>query len=340
MQTPQDFTVPVDWVRDMIEVAQPERPVLSLAMERAELHWSDLSEDGKMIGQRQEVRFLVSLSEQSDDPFFAANLGLRLPGRTSTIVSYVKHGSRNISEAMQAVARLIRLTRPGAVIGFEEDRGVGKWMLANRDPWVSEFGWYQEFVTSAVLRSFRRATGQEVRPMLVHLRPTSGGREAGLSKLWGGPVEASAERHCMTFSSTTMALPLVSYDPSLLEHLRRYGEILLEQLPDPEPSLRHQVERAILDHLVRGAPPIADVAGDLGLSTRTLNRRLTDEGLTYRGLIEDVRRRKAELMLADPKITLAEVTFMLGYVEQSSFTNAFRRWTGESPGAWRSRRHA
>lgn len=293
-----------------------------------------------IIGQRQEVRFLTSLAEQAGDPLYAAHLGLRLSGQTSTIVSYVKHSSRNVGEAMEAVARLIRLTRPGAILAFHSDSAQGGWHLDNHDPWVLESGGYQEFITSAVLGSFRASTGQPLRPLGVHLWPASRGREAGLSQLWGCPVHDSAEQHRILFSKATLALPLVSYDPPLLGHLRNYGDMLLAQLPSPAASLRHQVERAILDHLPRGAPPLGEVAVDLGISSRTLNRRLTEEGLTFRQMIEDVRRRKAELMLSDPDMSLAEITFMLGYAEQSSFTNAFRRWTGETPGAWRARRCA
>lgn len=340
MTEDEDFTVPVDWVRNLIATAAPDRTNLTRAMSEAGLHWSDLSEDGKLIGQRQEVKFLHALIEQAEDPLHAAEIGLRLSGRTSTIVSYVSHASRNMAEAMQAIARLIPLTRPGARLECCDESGGWQWKMDNRDPWVLESGYYQEFVTSAVLSSFRQATGQTVRPAQVQLRRVSRPRGAQLAQLWDCAVETDSDTHSVTFSAAITALPLITHDAPLLNHLSTYGDLLLSQLPDPAPSLRHQVERTILDHLARGAPSIAAVAEDLGLSTRTLTRRLTEDQMTYRGLVEDLRHRKAKLMLVDPNLTLAEIAFLLGYSEQSSFTNAFRRWTGEAPGAWRTKQRA
>ncbi len=67
------------------------------------------------------------------------------------------------------------------------------------------------------------------------------------------------------------------------------------------------------------------------MSSRTLTRRLTEEGLTYKGLLDEVRRKLALQYLKDRRISLKKVTYLLGYSEVSAFYHAFRRWTGSSP---------
>ena len=78
----------------------------------------------------------------------------------------------------------------------------------------------------------------------------------------------------------------------------------------------------------------------LGVSERTLQRRLTELGRSFSDVVEDFRHEEAARLLATPGIPLVEVASRLGYAEQTSFTRAFRRWTGTTPGAWRAGRSA
>jgi AraC-like DNA-binding protein len=78
------------------------------------------------------------------------------------------------------------------------------------------------------------------------------------------------------------------------------------------------------------------VARELGLSGRTLQRRLGDEGASFQLLMTDVRRARARELLADPALDIDEVALLLGYEDQNSFFRAFRLWEGETPSSWRA----
>ncbi len=332
-----DFTVPADWVRSAIKVSGAGANLAARVLAAAGLDAAAIAGEDAAIGQRQEALFFHAFSEEMGDPYFAAELGLRMPGRTSTIVSYVFHGSRHLGDAMAATARLLRLTRPGLNMAFERDGDNGRWIVQSLDPWVLQLAAYQEFAVSSVIADFRLATGVALVPDAVQLPAAARGHETRLSRLWNCPVETGSERLVLTFGAGVLALPLRTHDPDLLRHLQRYGEFLLRDAPEREAGLVHRVESAVLEHLPEGGPPpVAVIAGELGLSVRTLTRRLSEEGQGYRDLVEDVRRRKAQLMLSDRALSLAEIAFLLGYSEQSSFTNAFRRWTGRAPGVYRA----
>jgi AraC-like DNA-binding protein len=82
------------------------------------------------------------------------------------------------------------------------------------------------------------------------------------------------------------------------------------------------------------------VARRLAVSDRTLHRRLAGEGTTFAALVDEARRERAQLLLEDRRLSCSEVAFLLGYAEPAAFFRAFRRWTGETPQAWRTPRAA
>ena len=92
-----------------------------------------------------------------------------------------------------------------------------------------------------------------------------------------------------------------------------------------------EVQQLITNLLPSGQPKIDAVAQELGMSSRTLMRRLADQGLTYKSLLDEVRRKLALQYLKDRRINLKQVAYLLGYSEASAFYHAFRRWTGSTP---------
>jgi AraC-like DNA-binding protein len=106
-------------------------------------------------------------------------------------------------------------------------------------------------------------------------------------------------------------------------------------------SLSETVARIVETSLVDGDAPVARIARQLGRSERTLRRELSAEGAAYRSIVDKVRRARADVLLADASVSLAEVAFALGFSEHAAFSRAYKRWTGISPvDARRSRRPA
>jgi AraC-like DNA-binding protein len=106
--------------------------------------------------------------------------------------------------------------------------------------------------------------------------------------------------------------------------------------PSPEPEFLSNVKAAIARDLAASRVSLASVAQALRMSTRTLHRRLEEHGCSFRAVIGEVRRARAEAYLQSPAISLAEVALLLGYSEQSTFQHAFKRWAGVTPGEFRA----
>ena len=146
-------------------------------------------------------------------------------------------------------------------------------------------------------------------------------------------VRFDADADAIDFDADTIALETRLGDAGLSAFLLAE----LEQLRDrrAERSLAEQVRDAITDALCEGVPDRQRIARRLAMSERTLHRRLQEEGLAYRALVDQARRSTAEALLVLPDHTLAEVAFLTGFSDQSAFSRAFKRWSGQTPGAFR-----
>ncbi|HRO12075.1 helix-turn-helix transcriptional regulator, partial [Amaricoccus sp.] len=168
----------------------------------------------------------------------------------------------------------------------------------------------------------------------AHARESS---RAELEALLGCRARFGSETTEMLLGADQLALPVSAADPYLLAVLERHAE---EQLARREThdSLRERAGRLVNRDLPRGVPTARQVALELGMSERTFARRLQDEGTSFRQLVDEVRREMARSYLSDPELSLAQVAYLLGYADQSAFSNSFRRWTGQSPRRFRSER--
>jgi AraC-like DNA-binding protein len=181
----------------------------------------------------------------------------------------------------------------------------------------------------AVLQG-RRATGEEFAPRAVcfaHPRPA---RVSEQERLFRAPVRYGCERNEVVLDRTLLERRQRQAEPRLLAMLDRHLEGLLSQLPEDR-SLRGLTMRAMADHLLDGEPALSTVAAKLHMSPRSLQRRLRDESTSFAKLLADLRHNLALRHLRNPRTTIGEVAFLLGFSEVSAFHRAFKRWTGRTP---------
>jgi AraC-like DNA-binding protein len=123
-------------------------------------------------------------------------------------------------------------------------------------------------------------------------------------------------------------------DYELLKILKRYSRQVIGTRPKTK-GLAFQVRELITALLPSGQPMIDDVARELGMGSRTLRRRLADQGLIYKEIVEDVRHKLALHYMRDKRISLKQMAYLLGYSDLAAFNHAFHRWTGSSPRDYR-----
>ena len=156
-----------------------------------------------------------------------------------------------------------------------------------------------------------------------------------LERYFGCPVVCGATRNALVFRSSDAELPFITRNAELLDMLAPQFELELQQRTGQEDSFVELVRGAIQQKLTGHRPGIDDIAQDLRLSPRTLQRRLQELGSTYQRVLDEARQEMARYYLRNSVLELAEAAYLLGYEDANSFARAFRGWEGMPPKHWR-----
>ena len=195
-----------------------------------------------------------------------------------------------------------------------------------------------EFRNEGALAGFARNMALFVEGELgldhVSFRHVCRGDPDRYAEQFGCPVIFEAERDAIALKPAMLDLPNRLGDAAVSEFLTAHLETEIGPLRD-DPSLRTALLRRLTPALSNGVPQAADVARGMGMSERTLYRRLADEGLTFREVLVEAQSKLAQDLLRDSDSSIAEIAFLTGFSEQSTFSRAFKRWVGQAPAQFR-----
>lgn len=188
-------------------------------------------------------------------------------------------------------------------------------------------------LASAVSLS-RQVCPEQFSPVEVFVRHAAPKSKAFHEEWFGCPVTFEADLDAVLISKEAIERPNILGDEGISRYLISHLEAELAGFKNV-PPLVTKAKDAIAQALNEGAPLMTDIAKSLGLSARSFHRRLSEHGLSFQTLTEETRRELAEGLLRDEQYSLAEVAFLTGFSEQSSFTRAFKRWLGKTPANYR-----
>lgn len=195
---------------------------------------------------------------------------------------------------------------------------------------------YVEFSSAILLNTMRLFCTSTITPRVVRFQHNRRSQAQEIEEYFGCRVEFGAARNGYDFTPEDLEQPLISADPQLLNVLQTCGDQVLAEMGRQLPSVVVEVERAIAARLTAGSVTLEAIAAGMGMSPRTLSRKLAAEGTSFFRLLEDLRKSLSKSYLRESDLGLAEIAFLLGYSGLSSFNDAFKRWTGNSPGQFRT----
>jgi AraC-like DNA-binding protein len=192
-----------------------------------------------------------------------------------------------------------------------------------------------EFTIAVLVSRLRYVTDGRFSPPRIGLPVSKPDVDLVRERLWGAALVYDFPSAEILIDADTWKSAATSADPYLHATLKRMAEQLQFARPG-DSALERALRVRLRAALTQGHADPTRIASLLGVSERTLQRRLTETGRSFTEILEDFRREESARLLCDPKLHLIEVASRLGYAEQTSFTRAFRRWMGTTPGAWRS----
>jgi AraC-like DNA-binding protein len=216
------------------------------------------------------------------------------------------------------------------------DRGITIYELLPAEGYDLGARCRREMMVANGLKFARDVSGVWVRPRRICFSHAEPHDVREHEAFFACEVRFDAEYDGLEFDRDTLALPLPGADADLsqflVEHLRA-----LAGDPPPAVTLEGRVQQAICSRLGNQPLTMAALAHDLGMSNRTLRRRLLEHRISYHEILDRVRRELADELLGDPDHKLADIAFLLGFSDASAFHRAYVRWTGNTPASRRRR---
>jgi AraC-like DNA-binding protein len=274
-----------------------------------------------------------AIAEVSGDPAIGLKLGTETRIERFHTSGIAALSTESFGAAVQHMGRYKRLSVPEEIV---EEIVDGEWSIQFR--WTlaveTEPHVLIEHCFAWMLTIARHGSGTRIVPVRLELvQPRS--HIKALERHFGCPVVCGAARNAIVFRASDAARPFVTRNAELLEMLAPRFEEDLKQHTTGDDSFLELVRGAIQQRLTGHRPTTEDVARQLHLSSRTLQRRLQESGSSFQRVLDEARHQMARYYLRSSALELNEAAYLLGYEDASSFARAFRGWEGVPPGHWR-----
>lgn len=311
-----------------------QKIALPALLRRAGLPVTLFEQDKVHLTTAQLFALWRSVGETSSDPAIGLKLGSETRLARSHPAGIAVLCSRTFGDALHRLARYKRLTCPEEIRVERGDReaSVEFFYVEATEPQPPLL---VDMVLSWILSVGRHGTDRLITPLRVDLaRPA--GQRAVLEGHFGCRVNFKTDRNALVFHSRDLDTPFLTHNEEMLEAIGMHLELELKAR-NASVQIGEQVKQTLSRCMAGKRPTLEDAAKELGLGARTLQRRLTDEGLTFQRLVEDTRRELARHFLKQRAMELSETAFLLGFEDANSFFRSFQIWEGVTPGEWRAR---
>lgn len=265
-----------------------------------------------------------------------AAIGLKMVEETDTSAhppsSFASFFAKDYRDGLNRTARFKRLCTPEQ-LHLTETGGecliAIEWLHATEpEPPI-----LTDVAFASLLELGRRGTGQRLTPRRVEFTRSGFGSEMHKA-YFGCPIRYKSARNLLVLKAADLDRPFPGHNPELLEILTPALASALGNLEACN-STGEQVKVVLKRKLASGRPDLPEVAQELGMSERTLQRRVTEEGKNFRELLIEARQELSRQLLSDRSAAINEVAYLVGFQDTSSFHRAFRDWEGITPNRWR-----
>lgn len=315
---------------------------------------ADLGELLEIVGKSEaelcgeEVRVEASLFnrmfehalERTGDQYLGLHLGEALNLSAAGLIAQIVTTCSTVREALQYCADFAALGCRLLPIHLR-DQGEVVEVVMQPDPvwWSASPITVQHTVDGYMafsIREFHTLTRYEHFPSEIRLTiPRPEGKDVR-EGIFGCSVVYGAEENLMRLPRHLVDQPVVTSNYSLLQILVMHAQQKVAEI-EGQDGFFNLVRKSVINMIKPHFPTIEQVAGQLNLSVRTLQRRLREEGHTYKEVLEALRKDFAMGYLRNATLSIGEVAYLLSYADTSAFVRSFKRWTGQTPRAWRER---
>lgn len=277
------------------------------------------------------TRIWEAMVEATGNPCIGFEVGMAITPTNLHAVGYAWIASRTVREALTRMARYARVVTTSIKAKIDAEDATTTSAILEGHPKTS-----QESLDSAmcvIVETCRVVSVDDFHPRSVSMRRPEPPCAPELRSYFGCPVTFGAEQNRVVFDDAIIDELLPRQNPAMAQASDEVARQYAADLDRSNVVANGRV--ALIGMLPNGEPHRSDLAARLNMSDRTLARRLHDRGASFRGLLDDVRSELAVGYLRQPRFSIGEVAYLLGFSDQSNFARSFKRWTGSAPKDYR-----
>jgi AraC-like DNA-binding protein len=264
------------------------------------------------------------------DPGLGLKVAVATPFGAYRVIDFLAASASTVGEGLAAVARYFPLIN--TALGWDIAVGSETVRMALSHPMIPGLlpRLPAEYTLAVTVLHCRKASGFDWPLVEVELAFDEPASSKEHQAVFGCPVRFGASANAFVMARSVWDRPTASGSSELLRALQAHADDLVARLGIDQVVAR-KVQRLLVEELRGGEPTLARLAKRMAMSARTLQRRLDGEGTTFAAVLDDTRRELAGAYMAQRDVALADVSYLLGFSEQSAFTRAFQRWHGVAP---------
>jgi AraC-like DNA-binding protein len=285
------------------------------------------------------ARLWRTASAHAGDPAFGIHASRFVRPATFHALGYAVFASTSLRDALQRLLRYSHLVSDAAELSLSETSRHVRLALVPRSaeqvPLAPGVPSYEavDAVTSLIVRTCRTLTERSFTLLALEQRRPEPENTHPYERFFRCPIRFGAPEDALTFDATELDRRLPTANPELARHNDDLVQRYLAGMR--EGTVVDRLRRMLSEHLSGDASP-GKLAALLGMSSRSLQRRLQEHGTSYAQVLRDTRRDLAISYLVQQQCSITEIAFLLGFEDASAFARAFRAWTGVTPSAYRS----
>ena len=286
------------------------------------------------LAAQDYIALLAHGATLTADPHFGLHVGERMRLGAYSVYGLILLACADFAQAIEQTQRYEQLAHDlgRSQLSIEDGSGLACYT------WTSHFPDATRHLAESVFAGIRTfgswLAGSPLTPRRLAFAHASDADPGEYERVLGMVPAFGAAAHLACFDAALLAMPVPNADAGMYPVLQQHAERLLQERNN---GIVADVRAAVIRNLATDRVRLGSIAEELGLSARTMQRKLSEAGASFQQVLDDDRHALARDYLRQRDLSLTDIAFLLGYQEQSAFTHAFREWSGLNPGAWRER---
>ncbi len=278
------------------------------------------------------IRLLDAGAALAADPHFGLHVGEQVRLGAYSVYGMILLACRDFGQALEQTQRYEQLAHDLGRSRVAVQGGRASYAWTSHYPRASRHLAESVFAGIRVIGNW--LAGGALPPATISFMHGTDAPHGEYERVLGCVPDFGAAAHSASFDAALLAMPVPNADVAMYPVLVEHAERLLAQRGARDATVE-QVRAAMVRRLAHEPVRLGGVARELGVGSRTLQRKLAEAGVSFQQLLDQTRYALARDYLRRRELSLVDIAFLLGYQEQSAFTHAFREWSGTNPGAWR-----